>query len=677
MKTLTIGISRTGDADGHPLLPDTGYISRCANFPEVPFFIKCKQSEFLDTVENLRYTNVSPVATNTAICSLTSLISDVFKALKYLNVDGADKDSLHIRLITTPMELAQLPFEFAPSTWDLSWKGASTLPDAKDIPVLLADPVREITLTREVLQETEARYEWPKQPRILFAWSELKGEENEDKKVPHEEHKKALIASLAPLARPRKDHPLPEPDTDPFLTELPYASIKSIKQAIAKAVDENKPYSHIHLLAHGGQKSSSAGDIFLLVLCDDDPDLKLTAKVDGKKLSEAIIPGNKQNIPVVVTLSACDSANTGSVLVPTGSLVYQLHNAGIPCVFASQFPLTQEGSVELVKSLYTDFIKGCDPRKALYQARIALRKNGTHDWASLVAYARFPEDVNVQAYAIWLKILFASMETTGKWVEHVVNNKNAIGKNEEVFNMITSRLENSINELSVQLKAGTMESKLSTEALQSEHLGLLGSAYKRKAEYLYNLSLVYPEKEKEYIARSIEALRLAKDFYFASFDADLNNHWTTMQYLSLKIVLGEFSEDDKDLWNHIHYVTKQREKKEKDVPASRNKLWVWGTLAELYLIKPMTVAKDGLENEILTSQQEAKNYSKLINESKDRDVIESTKRQLERYITWWPNMFKSGSVSQLKALAVAINTELLSPEMMLLESTEPAIINNG
>ena len=84
------------------------------------------------------------------------------------------------------------------------------------------------------------------------------------------------------------------------------------------------------------------------------------------------------------------------------------------------------------------------------------------------------------------------------------------------------------------------ESKLSTDALKSEHLGLLGSAYKRKAEFLYTLGRVYPEKEKDYIDRSITTLRLAKDFYNASYDTDLNNHWTAMQYLSLKLLWVNF-----------------------------------------------------------------------------------------------------------------------------------------
>lgn len=94
------------------------------------------------------------------------------------------------------------------------------------------------------------------------------------------------------------------------------------------------------------------------------------------------------------------------------------------------------------------------------------------------------------------------------------------------------------------------------------------------------------------------------------------------------------SEDDKALWDHVHFVTKQKEKKEKDIPADRNKLWAWGTLAELYLIKPMTKVKGSLEIEIPASYKEAENYCRLIKEAGDNEVVDSTKRQLNRYISW-------------------------------------------
>jgi hypothetical protein len=150
------------------------------------------------------------------------------------------------------------------------------------------------------------------------------------------------VNALKPLAKPKKNNPEPEPDTDPFLTELPNASVRSIKETIKKAIEENKPYSHIHILAHGGNVQDFSGVAFRLMLCDDaDPTEAI--KAEGKDLTDAIIPDKNGPIPVVVTLSACDSANTGNVLVSSGSLIDQLHRAGIPCVFASQFPAYTTG----------------------------------------------------------------------------------------------------------------------------------------------------------------------------------------------------------------------------------------------------------------------------------------------------------------------------------------------
>ena len=118
------------------------------------------------------------------------------------------------------------------------------------------------------------------------------------------------------------------------------------------------------------------------------------------------------------------------------------------------------------------------------------------------------------------------------------------------------------------------------------------------------------------------------------------------------------------MWDHIHFVTKQKEKKEKHIPPSRNKLWAWGTLAELHLMKPMTTARDSLETEILASQKEAKNYCRLIKDSGDNEVIDSTKRQLNRYISWWPEMFAEYPL-RLKVMAMEICKELLSAESLI------------
>jgi len=660
MKSILIGISRPGDADGVPLLKTTQYVARCGSSPEVTFSIDCKQLEFFDNVKGLRYNDGDPSSSAGAISFFQKLMSDIFNNFQYLVIENNDKSPLHIRLITTPMELAQLPFEFIPAPMRTTSTALSPL---------LADPERIITLTREVLQLSEARYIWPKQPRILFAWA--KSPEN----VPHVEHKNALIEALKPLLKPDKRIPIPEPDTEPFLTELPNATLESISKEIKKAIKEEKNYSHVHILAHGGHVGDLSGIGFRLLLCNEDPEVKEAVKVDGENLINAIIPDKKGPVPIVVTLSACDSANMGNVLEPSGSLVYQLHRAGIPCVFASQFPLTQLGSVDLVKCLYSDLINAKDPREALYWARLKLKSNNSHDWASLVAYARFPEDINEQLHAIRLKMLFTSMKTTGIWVDNLVKHKSDIeaDKREYVFKQIEKRLDRSIEELSAYLNPDK-ESNLETASLRSEHLGLLASAYKRKAEFLYQSIDLNTDTKDNFIVQSTSALKAAKDFYYGGYDADVSSHWNAMQYLSLKAILGGSLEKDEELWNFILHIAKRNEEKAEKAKKSVEKIWSWGTLAELYLLKPLTVAPDDFTKEVKPATNMAKGFLRKIAElgTENAEIPdlykvekESTARQFERYIHWWPDIYPNKYSKELKEMAINIRTELPELDVLL------------
>jgi len=112
MRTLIIGIARTGDADNHLLSPDISYISMCGSYPEATFSINCRQQEFYEKAKLLRYTDGDPNASAPAISFFKKLITQIYTDLKYLLIDDTDKTPLHIRLITAPIELAQLPFEF-------------------------------------------------------------------------------------------------------------------------------------------------------------------------------------------------------------------------------------------------------------------------------------------------------------------------------------------------------------------------------------------------------------------------------------------------------------------------------------------------------------------------------------------------------------------------------------
>ena len=651
MKSLIIGIARTGSQNDFVLNQDTRYISMCGSKPEVSFSIGCGQFEFLKMINDLRYRDADPDSSSEAIAYFTQLTSKIFNDIKYLKIDENEDSPLHIRLAMSPLELAQIPFEFSHYPKTLA---NGTTP-------MLANPKRIITLTREVRQESEANYVWPYKPRILFVWAQPEMD------VPFKEHYDALESIVKPFATPLENSPYPEPDIDEYLTELPNASLKSIKQQIEKGIAEKKPYTHIHILAHGGQKLVFGQTEFRLILCKggttDSKD-----KIDGKSLAEVLNPSDQSYHPTIVTLAVCDSGNVGSTILPSGSLAYQLHTKGIPCIFASQFPLTQIGSVQLVKNLYSNLINGHDPRMALYEARIDLNKDQTHDWASLVAYARFPNDIDEQLQTANLKLLFGSMKVTNAWVDHVFRywEKIETGKKEKALQELETRLDRSIAELSKFLnEENKKESCLITELLQSEHLGLLGSAHKRKAEYLFRSIEFNPDKKTDLLNLSIKSLEKAKDFYDYGLAANPASHWNTMQFLSLNGVSTGNLADYVGLWHVTKHMAERDEKNTKDEAL---KIWAWGTLAELHMLKPLINSSGQMNDEIKTATTMAKEYLQNMADSdvKYNYAKESTARQFDRYIHWWPNLYHSNYPNWLKESALQIRGVLPSLEELML-----------
>lgn len=654
MKSLIIGIARTGSPNDYVLNPDNKYISMCGNKPEVSFSINCGQHQFIEVINSLRYDDADPSSSTDAIAFFQDLITSVFDDIKYLHIDEKDLTPLHIRLVTTPFELAQLPFEFV--------LAPANIANNQKIP-LLTHPERKITLTREVRQESEVRYMWPSKPRILFAWAQPGGP---DLTVPHEEHFAALKSIVARKARPKKNQPNPEPFIDELLTELPNASLQAISQQMEEGRAKGMPYTHLHLLAHGSEKIVFGVTTFQLLLCKDGT-TDTPKKVDSKTLAQTLLPANATYSPTVISLSVCDSGNMGNTILPAGSLVYQLHTAGIPCVFASQFPLTQRGSTTLVSTLYEQLVNACDPRMALYETRMKLKQESSHDWASLVAYARFPEDINEQLQAANLKKLFGSMKVANAWVDHVFKFWIKIDKpnKESALQEVEKRLAKSIEGLSALLNPeNNTESTLANELLQAEHLGLLGSAYKRKAEYFFRLREFYPEKEPELNNQSKEALNKAKEYYGCGLEANPASHWTSMQYLSLKAVTEGSLTNDNDLW----YVTKRMaEREEKRATNETDRNWAWGTLSELYLLQFLTVPKENVSEEVAPGLAVAKAYMTKMAATGDehKEEKESTARQFERYIHWWPVLYPETYPDQLKEAAIEIRGLLPSLDELL------------
>ncbi len=650
MHTVTIELLRTGESTGQALSEKTKYIALCGNYPQADLTINCNQSTFSKYKEKLRYLDADEKSRKEGIAFFENLITKLLDDIDPLRIYGQTDDWLHLRLLTKSRELAQLPFELA-----LTPKGFQ----GEHLKRFLINPQRLTTLTREVKQVGSSRYVWPHIPRILFAWAEPMDT------VPHEDHLNMLINIVKYFANPIKGSAKPVPDIGKFITPLKEASLKSINDAVKSAVREGNPYTHIHLLAHGIKDESATYEEYKLVLHNNyDPGQAYYA--DGEDLANAIVEteNNKTYIPAVVSLMACDSSNIGSISLPAGSLAHHLHASGIPCVFASQFPLTVEGSVRLVYTLYKKLLlEGDDPRKALYYTRKDIEESGVHDWASLVAHVRFPEDIDEQLKDNRLKIILHFMKTANQWTEHVLKHKNEIDPvvRKTYIEEINDRLDKSIQDLKDLTEAWSKEEKKRF----AEQYGQLGSAFKRKAEHLFRMADLDIVNSESLIKESVEALKSSRECYLIGYKGQ-KNHWTAVQYLSLQTIIhgSLIREEDNDIWIVAKVFAEEDMDQSEDAV---RKVWAWGSLAELYLLKPFKNPDFNKGKRL--AMKEALNYITLVANAKSsfptagpklQDEIafarESTHRQFERYIVWWPVMKKSAATSQLKEMA----TELLN-----------------
>ena len=657
MHTITLQIDRTGTSNNHELSPEIKYVVSCQSLPGIDLNIDCDQASFNQHKEMLRYDSKDEARRQTGITFFQQLVTKLLDDIQPLAIEASKYAGqwLHLRFLTNEKELVQLPFELALTPKNLQ---------GQQLKPLLLNPQQLTTLTREVKQIDPPSYTWPHTPRILFAWADP-GES-----VPGDEHFNALRDVVKELVCPLQNNPEPIPDIAQIITVLKNASLKSINDVIKKGIDNDKPFTHIHLLAHGSKDPEDKIDNYKLVLHHDD-DVNEPYYATGDELARSILEIDADTIrkPAILSLMTCDSANTGSVSLPAGSLAHQLHESGIPCVFASQFPLSIPGSVKLVSALYSKLLlDGEDPRKALYYARKAIADKTIHDWASLVAHVRFPADIDEQLKDYKLKVMLGSLKTSNAWSEHLLTYRDKISpeKLKMTLENISLRLDKSINDLNHLFTQGT--SKEVNKERYAEHSGLMGSAYKRKAEHLFRLAGFKPEERSSLIKQSIDALKKGRDWYCNGFTKHRQNHWTGMQYLSLYVVTSNplIRGEKRDIWGLIRIMAE-------DCSAPTNdpmtQIWSWGTLIELYLLEPL-ISIAPSEKEVAISLTNAKSYAKKIASAnsefiaypKIREEIEfaqgSTARQIERYISWWPEMMATSELDQLKTMAMEIKEML-------------------
>lgn len=389
---VTLEILRHGPAHNQPLSPLTNYLALCGNHGATSINVPFEHRQFESQLRPLLYTAKDDdrqqqlVDTGSTMRDILQRIPGLIASLaEAAGGGGADPDSrppVHLELILSASELSLLPFELAATPAGCPGTGAP----------LITQLQMPLCITRRVRQQKVPATKWNRVPRVLFAAA------SPTATVPLEEHCEAFIMAIngwidwSQVERGNVVQMYRE-----YLTVLPQASLQGIKAELARALGspQERPYTHVHILAHG-VSYTDAGESRYGLAFHHPQDARQSITVSGAELAAALFAaatnGTKMfSCPTVVTLASCQGAAQGGVLGTGASIAHTLHETGVPLVVASQFPLTFPGSIEMVRSLYHGFFRGHDPRMLLKELRqsLLITPETGHDWASLVAYASF------------------------------------------------------------------------------------------------------------------------------------------------------------------------------------------------------------------------------------------------------------------------------------------------
>ncbi len=113
MDTIVVEILRNGQAVNQLLQQGVNYIALCGTESAKDFTIDCDQGTFDKNIQLLRYTT-EETARQSGIHFFQTLITNVINQIYPVEIAAnLHSDFLHLRLVTTPKEIAQLPFEMA------------------------------------------------------------------------------------------------------------------------------------------------------------------------------------------------------------------------------------------------------------------------------------------------------------------------------------------------------------------------------------------------------------------------------------------------------------------------------------------------------------------------------------------------------------------------------------
>jgi hypothetical protein len=664
MRTVTLELLRHGPPHNQLLSPLTPYLALCENHAAVTLQVNFEHNQFLYRLHALDYKLGAEPRTfqlRDTAKELGDLLAKIPGLTAELSRQCDNKGELtHLRLIVSASELALLPFELA-----LAPNG---FPGAGQ-PLLLQSQL-PLCLTREVRRVPEGHLQWPQEARVLF----ISASPPDFGPIPVESHLLALRRAISPWVGyfATSDDKARREEVEKLLVVMPQASIESIEEACAGGT-----FTHIHVLAHGVERMEGYDVRFGLALHDARDPLGKADVVSGARLATALRGVKRPEPdslirPMMVTLASCNSGNVGSTTAGAGaSVAHALHEAGIPLVVASQFPLSFPGSVRLVEVLYEGLLSGFDPRIVLQDLRRRLHTQfpENHDWASITAYATLGPDFEDQLASVRVARARLAIDAAMDFADKVTRRFFSTSRSKKGSTSETTYVDETENEGMLnraQRKIDRAKERLANlrrgvpKQQESQVLGLLASTEKRQAEVKYwtatKISSISQEARAAYSAESLTALRRSRDYYWGAFLASRENSWAVVQYLSLTLVLGHLrNEPDRNtqaletmperntaaLWSLAHLLS-LTDLNSLDVAKVE---WAYGNLIELYLLALLLPEGQGRPHAAEAERLALQYTGNLLSVSRPRSFqVYSTRRQLLRYVEWF------NTIAELDAL---------------------------
>jgi hypothetical protein len=496
---------------------------------------------------------------------------------------------VQVDLVTNANELWVFPFE---ACFD-------------QYPAWLENEESGVVLTRRIRADfAEAPAAWPAVPRVLFVHAP----------VTHDLERWLVDGHLLALREALADWLTGQSDKDESLLQV--HEVTSAAE-LSRLRNEFKP-TFVHVLAHGAATRREP-------LRPDRTTWGLRLGYEGEPgVAPADVAGALQpdaGRPLVVTLAACDSANQAGSVFAVESVAQELHRCGVPVVVGSQLPLTKAGSLVLARAFYERLLRGEDVRTALHVARVRLRAEAQahHDWLSVVGYVRLPPETYAEHLEeVGLRMELRLLDTTQKRADSLSEHGGTLAD----FNAVEARLQTRLESLRAR------QARLShRKDLREECGGLEASAWKRLAELRFVRGLRHDATRQEDWAASRQALKEALSRYRAAYEANLHSHWLGAQQLALEAALtGGVARPEDWLF------TLRAAEIARDKPPCGD-YWSCGTIAELALIGPLA----GRAQDLAAAKAALTLFTCRANAVDDAFAIESTRRQLRRYVQWWTN----------------------------------------